>query len=61
MLRPASYLSRKLTRAIHTKDGGTLRTIGEACDYMTGMETGAADALPTALQIDPRKRGRDDG
>jgi hypothetical protein len=20
-----------------TKDGGTLRTIGEACDYMTGM------------------------
>jgi hypothetical protein len=36
MLRPA-YLSRKLTRPLPTKDGGTLRTIGEACDYMTNM------------------------
>jgi hypothetical protein len=36
MLRPA-YLSRKLTRPLPTKDGGTLRTIGEACDYMTSM------------------------
>jgi hypothetical protein len=31
MLRPA-YLSQK------TKDGGTLRTIREACDYMTAMD-----------------------
>jgi hypothetical protein len=35
-LRPA-YLSRKLDRPLPTKDGGTLRTIGDACDYMTGM------------------------
>jgi hypothetical protein len=36
MLRPA-YLSQKLDRLLPTKDGGTLRTIREACDYMTGM------------------------
>jgi len=36
MLRPA-YLSKKLDRPIPTKDGGTLRTISEACDYMTAM------------------------
>jgi hypothetical protein len=30
MLRPAPYLSQKLTRPIHTKDGGTLRTIRDA-------------------------------
>ena len=36
MLRPA-YLSQKLTRPLPTKDGGTLRIIREACDYMTGM------------------------
>jgi hypothetical protein len=27
MLRPAPYLSRKLIRPIHAKDGGTLRII----------------------------------
>ena len=36
MLRPA-YLSQKLDGPLPTKDGGTLRTIGEACDYMTRM------------------------
>jgi len=36
LLRP-SYLSRKLDQPLPTKDGGTLRTIREACDYMTGM------------------------
>jgi hypothetical protein len=30
----SAYLSRKLTSPIPTKDGGTLRTIGEACEYM---------------------------
>jgi hypothetical protein len=33
MLRPA-YLSKKLTPPIPTKDGGTLRTILQACEYM---------------------------
>ena len=33
MLRPA-YLSKKLTPPIPTKDGGTLRTILEAYEYM---------------------------
>jgi hypothetical protein len=37
MLRPA-YLSQKLDRPLPTKDGGTLRTIGEAVDYMTGLD-----------------------
>jgi hypothetical protein len=36
MLRPA-YLSQKLDRPLPTKDGDTLRTIRDACDYMTGM------------------------
>jgi len=36
MLRTA-YLSQKLDRPLPTKDGGTLRTIRDACDYMTGM------------------------
>jgi hypothetical protein len=36
LLRPA-YLSKKLTRPLRTKDGGTLRTISEACDYTTSM------------------------
>jgi hypothetical protein len=36
MLRPA-YLSQKLDRPLPTKDGGTLHTIRDACDYMTGM------------------------
>jgi|GraSoiStandDraft_59_1057299.scaffolds.fasta_scaffold1127077_1 hypothetical protein len=37
MLRPA-YLSQKLDRPLPTKDGGTLRTIREACDYTTAMD-----------------------
>lgn len=36
MLRP-DYLSRNLTSPIPTKDGGTLRTIGEACEYMADI------------------------
>jgi hypothetical protein len=36
-MRPA-YLSQKLDRPLPTKDGGTLRTIREACDYMTAMD-----------------------
>jgi hypothetical protein len=36
LLRP-EYFSQKLDRPLPTKDGGTLRTIGEACDYMTRM------------------------
>jgi hypothetical protein len=30
MLRPAPYLSQKLTRPLHIKDGGTLRTVLDA-------------------------------
>ena len=36
LLRP-EYLSQKLDQPLPTKDGGTLRTIRDACDYMTGM------------------------
>jgi hypothetical protein len=36
LLRPA-YLSQKLTRPIPTKDGGTLRTVAEAREYMLGL------------------------
>jgi hypothetical protein len=36
MLRPA-YLKSKLTPPIFAKDGGALRTIQEACDYMAAI------------------------
>jgi hypothetical protein len=36
LLRP-EYLSQKLDRPLPTKDGGTLHTISEACEYMTSM------------------------
>jgi len=36
LLRPA-YLSQKLDRPLPSKDGGTLSTIGQAVDYMTGI------------------------
>ena len=32
-----AYLSQKLDQPLPTKDGGTLHTIREACDYMTSM------------------------
>jgi hypothetical protein len=28
----------KIDRPLPTKDGGTLRTIHDACDYMTGID-----------------------
>jgi len=37
LLRP-KYLSQNLDRPLPTKDGGTLRTIREAVDYMTGLD-----------------------
>src|SRR5262245_54519734 len=36
MLSP-TYLTRKLTSPIPTKDGGTLSTIGEACEYIAAI------------------------
>jgi len=36
LLRPAS-LSQKLSRAIRTKDGGTLRTVLDARTYMLAL------------------------
>ena len=36
MLSP-TYLTKKLTSPIPTKDGGTLSTIGEACEYMAAI------------------------
>jgi hypothetical protein len=32
-----AYLSKKLAPPIPTKDGGTLHTIQEACEYMAAM------------------------
>jgi hypothetical protein len=36
LLRP-EYLSQELDRRLATKDGGILRTIRDACIYMTGI------------------------
>jgi hypothetical protein len=49
LLRP-EYLSQALDRPLPTKDGGTLRTIRDACDYMTGIEARARDPLAARLQ-----------
>jgi hypothetical protein len=58
LLRPA-YLSQNLDRPLPTKDGGTLRTIQEACDYMTGIgkKRELRDHWPARRQADPRQRG----
>jgi hypothetical protein len=37
MLRPAAYLTQKLTRPLRTKDGGTLRTVLDARTYMLAL------------------------
>jgi hypothetical protein len=37
MLLRSEYLSQNLAAPIHTKDGGTLRTIQDACDYMAAI------------------------
>jgi hypothetical protein len=37
MLRPAPYLSQKLTPPIPTEDGGVLRTVLDACTYMLAL------------------------
>ena len=37
MLRPAPYLSQKLTQPLVTKDGGTLRTVLDARSYMLAL------------------------
>jgi hypothetical protein len=39
MLRPAPYLTRKLTRPLPTRDGGVLRTVLDARTYMLGLWT----------------------
>jgi hypothetical protein len=36
MLRP-TYLSKRLSQPLSTKDGGTLRTVRDACEYMAAI------------------------
>jgi hypothetical protein len=50
MLRPA-YLCQKLDQPLPTKDGGVLRTIREAVNYMTGI---GSRALELALFMDAK-------
>jgi hypothetical protein len=51
MLRPA-YLSQKLDRPLPTQDGGTLRTISDACDCMTGFDSPwPADSANVGLRL----------
>jgi hypothetical protein len=37
MSLPAAYLSQNLTQPLPSKDGGVLRTIGEAANYMLAL------------------------
>jgi hypothetical protein len=57
LLRPA-YLSQKLDRPLPTKDGGTLRTIGEGgrLHDRPRQETRAAEPLAAGRQARPRAR-----
>ena len=54
-LRPA-YLKAKLTRPIATKDGGTLRTVGDARAYMLALPNAGrcagAGSAPRPLLLD---------
>jgi hypothetical protein len=34
---PSRYLAQKLSEALPTTDGGVLRTIGDAINYMTAL------------------------
>jgi hypothetical protein len=58
LLRP-EYLSQELDRPLPTKDGGILRTIRDACNYMTGIgkQRELRSQEVAGLQIDPCKRG----
>jgi hypothetical protein len=51
MLRPAPYPSKKLARPIHTKDGGTLRTVLDARTYMLGLCRGCG--FKRLVPLDP--------
>jgi hypothetical protein len=37
MSLPSAYLAQKLTQPLPSKDGGVLRTIGEAANYMLAL------------------------
>ena len=51
MLRPAPYLSKKLSRPLPTKDGGVLRTVKDARIYMMALSK-HTDYEPIAGQYD---------
>jgi hypothetical protein len=38
MSLPAAYLSQKLTQPLPIKDGGVLRTVGEAASYVLSLD-----------------------
>ena len=56
------YLPQRLDRPLPTKDGGTLRTIREACDYMTAMKKKRElrNRWQRVAKLILRERGRDD-
>jgi hypothetical protein len=62
MLLSPEYLSQALDRPLPTKDGGTLRTIGDACNYITGMnkKRELRSHWPAGRQAHPRERRRAD-
>src|SRR5262245_61097902 len=57
-----AYLPQKLDQPLPTKDGGTLRTIREAVDYMTGIAKKRELRKPVAAsrKANPRQRGCND-
>ena len=57
---PIFSVSQKLTRPIPTKDGGTLRTVRDAREYMLALPDGRAlrEAMAGRCQNDYRTRQR---
>jgi hypothetical protein len=52
LLRP-EYLSQNLDRPLPTKDGGTLRTIRAACDYIaSAARTAKADVMTVSRALE---------
>src|SRR5262245_37751123 len=47
-----AYLPQKLDQPLPTKDGGTLRTIREAVDYMTGIAQKREDVMTVSRALE---------
>jgi hypothetical protein len=57
MLLLPEYFPKKLDRPLPNKDGGILRTIRDACDYMTNMDKKRELRSQPPVQPEPQRLG----